>query len=223
MQNIIFDIDGTLWDTTEVVAKAWNKAILEVGGTSAMVTSSVLKKEFGKTMDIIADDLFPDASKAQKKLLLQRCCQYEQAALRENTGNLLFPEVKETLCKLSEQCRLFIISNCQSGYIELFMEKAGVEKYITDYECFGNTGKSKGENIKLVIQRNNLNDAVYVGDTQGDYEATVFAGIPFVFAKYGFGEIENCYLAISQIKELWNLYQAGKLCTGETCWQSRGR
>jgi phosphoglycolate phosphatase len=212
MQNIIFDIDGTLWDTTEVVATAWNKAILEVGGTGTMVTSSMLKKEFGKTMDVIADDLFPDIVKTQRELLLQQCCQYEQAALRENKDNLLFPEVKETLGKLSEQCRLFIVSNCHSGYIELFMQKAGVEKYIIDYECFGNTGKSKGENIKLVIQRNNLNDAVYVGDTQGDYEATVFAGIPFVFAKYGFGEVENCFLAISQIKELWSLHQTGKLC-----------
>jgi phosphoglycolate phosphatase len=212
MQNIIFDIDGTLWDTTEVVAKAWNKAISEVGGTSAMLTSAVLKKEFGKTMDVIADDLFPDVDKAKRALLLQGCCQYEQDALMENTVNLLFPEVKETLAKLSESSRLFIVSNCQSGYIELFMEKAGVEKYITDYECFGNTGKSKGENIKLVMERNHLNDVIYVGDTQGDYEATVFAGIPFVFAKYGFGrvKIENCYRAIGEIKELLNLYRERK-------------
>jgi phosphoglycolate phosphatase len=212
MQNIIFDIDGTLWDTTEVVARAWNKAILEAGGTGAMITSSVLKKEFGKTMDVIADDLFPDVDKAKRALLLQRCCQYEQDALMENTVNLLFPEVKETLAKLSGSCRLFIVSNCQSGYIELFMEKAGVEKYITDYECFGNTGKSKGENIKLVMERNHLNDVIYVGDTQGDYEATVVAEIPFVFAKYGFGKvkIENCYRAIGEIKELLNLYRERK-------------
>jgi len=53
MRNIIFDVDGTLWDTTEVVAKAWNKAISEVGGTAAVVSATVLKKEFGKTMKVI--------------------------------------------------------------------------------------------------------------------------------------------------------------------------
>lgn len=205
MQNIIFDVDGTLWDSTEVVAKAWNRAISEVGGTDAIITSPVLKKEFGKTMDQIADDLFPDASEEKRELILKQCCKYEHSALIENTDNLLFPGVKETISKLSEKCRLFIVSNCQSGYIELFMKKAGIEKYITDYECFGNTGKSKGENIMLVMKRNHLDDVVYVGDTQGDYQATVFAGIPFVFAKYGFGNVENCYLAISDIKELMNL------------------
>jgi phosphoglycolate phosphatase len=90
------------------------------------------------------------------------------------------------------------------------MEKAGIEKYITDYECFGNTGKSKGENIKLLMKRNNLDDAVYIGDTQGDYEASVFAGIPFVFASYGFGSVENYYLAISDIKELMEPCREGK-------------
>lgn len=205
MKNIILDVDGTLWDTTEVIAKAWNRAISEIGGTDAIITPSILKREFGKPMDEIANNLFFDVSERKRELLLELCCKYEHDVLKDNTDDLFFPYVRETLRKLSEKCSLFIISNCQSGYIELFMEKAGVEKYITDYECFGNTGKSKGENIKLVMERNNLDEAVYVGDTQGDYEATVFAGIRFVFANYGFGSVENCYLAISEIKELLNL------------------
>ncbi|MDV3427488.1 MAG: HAD family hydrolase [Bacillota bacterium] len=205
IKDIIFDVDGTLWDTTEIVAKAWNKVIAEIGGTAAVITSDLLKKEFGKTMEVIADDLFHDASDSKRALIMNQCCKYEHDALKENMDDLLFPDVKETLRKLSEKCGLFIVSNCQSGYIELFMKKAGVEKYITDYECFGNTGKNKGENIMLVIKRNNLQDAVYIGDTQGDYEATVLAGIPFIFAKYGFGSTPDCYLAISEIKELLNL------------------
>ncbi|WP_411682017.1 HAD family hydrolase [Clostridium thailandense] len=201
----MFDVDGTLWDTTEVVAKAWNRAVSEVGGTDAIITSSVLKKEFGKTMDVIAEDLFTDASCENKKLILKKCCEYEHDDLEEDTHNLLYSNVKETISELSEKYRLFIVSNCQCGYIELFMKKAGIEKYITDFECFGNTGRCKGENIKLVIERNNLNDVVYVGDTQGDYEATVLAGVPFIFAKYGFGSVEDYYLEISDIKELLNL------------------
>lgn len=205
MKNIIFDVDGTLWDTTKVVADAWNRAISEVGGTATITTASMLKKEFGKPMDVIANNLFYDASEKQRELLLELCCKYEHEALIESTDNLLFPGVIETIKKLSEKCSLFIVSNCQCGYIELFMQKTGIEKYITDFECFGNTGKSKGENIKTVIERNNLDDVIYVGDTQGDYEATVFAGVDFVFAKYGFGSVRNCYLAIDEITELLDL------------------
>lgn len=205
MKNIILDVDGTLWDTTDIVAKAWNRAVKEVGGTAAVITADVLKREFGKPMNVIADNLFYDTSEKERKLLLEKCCQYEHDALEENTENLMFSEVKETLQKLSEKCRLFIVSNCQSGYIELFMNKTGTKAYITDHECFGDTGKSKGENIKLIMERNHLEEAFYVGDTQGDYEATVVAGVPFVFAKYGFGSPESCYKAISEIKELLEL------------------
>lgn len=205
MKNIILDVDGTLWDTTEVVSRAWNKAVSKVGKTKAKITPTVLKKEFGKPMDVIGKNLFYDLNNGERKILLDLCCQYEHEELEKNTDNLLFPNVKDTLKKLSEKCRLFIVSNCQSGYIELFMEKAKIEKYISDYECFGNTGKSKGENIKQVVERNHLDNAIYVGDTQGDYEATIFAGIPFVYAEYGFGNTKNYNLAISNIKELLDL------------------
>lgn len=211
MQSIIFDVDGTLWDSTGVVAKAWNRAVSEVGITADIITADILKKEFGKTMDVIANNLFPKASEREKEQVLQLCCKYEHDALIENMDNLMFPNVKETLEKLSEKYSLFIVSNCQSGYIELFMEKVGAEKYITDCECFGNTSRGKGENIKLLMERNNIKDAVYVGDTQGDYEATKFAGIPFIFVKYGFGNPDGYYLSISDMKELITLSEEGKL------------
>lgn len=206
MKNIIFDVDGTLWDTTEVVARAWNRAILEVGGSAAVVSAEILKKEFGKTMDVIADNLFYDADQETRQLILEKCCENEHEDLMACREDLLYPHVKETLKKLSEKCSLFIVSNCQSGYIELFMQKAGVEEYITDIECFGNTGKSKGENLKLLMERNHLTEAIYLGDTQGDYEATIHAGIPFIHAGYGFGSVQGEVHRIQAIVELTEWY-----------------
>ena len=207
MENIIFDVDGTLWDSTEVVAQAWNKAIAEVGGTKVVVNAAILKREFGKTMKVIADNLFPDADEATKALLMKKCCVYEHEALEENEETLLYPAVVETIKELAQRHRLFIVSNCQTGYIELFMKKAGVEAYIEDWECFGDTGKVKGENIRLLMERNKLAGAVYVGDTQGDYEATQLARIPFIFAQYGFGSVENPAQAIECFEELLPLFR----------------
>ncbi len=202
MKNIIFDVDGTLWDTTKVVARAWNRAISEVGGSDVVVSAEVLKKEFGKTMDVIVDNIFYDANKETRQLIVEKCCENEHEELLECSEDLLYPHVKETLAKLSEKHRLFIVSNCQSGYIELFMQRAGIEEYITDFECFGNTGRSKGENLKLLMERNHLEEAIYLGDTQGDYEATVAAEIPFIHAGYGFGSVANKVAAIYDIREL---------------------
>ena len=204
MSNIIFDVDGTLWDSTAVVARAWSRAAAEEGKTAAVINAAVLKKEFGKTMKVIADNLFSDVDEASRTRLMETCCRYEHEELEAETADLLYPEVAETLKQLAAAHRLFIVSNCQSGYIELFLKKSGLTPYVEDWECFGGTGLPKGENIRLLMKRNHLGSAVYVGDTQGDYEATQVAGVPFIFARYGFGCVEGVP-AIDGIRELLEL------------------
>ena len=72
-----------------------------------------------------------------------------------------------------------------------------LEKYFSDFEMSGRTDLTKGENIKLVMERNGINNALYLGDTIGDQFAAKDAEIPFVFALYGFGTTENPEYTIS--------------------------
>ena len=189
--SIILDVDGTIWNTTGIVADAWNLAFDKYFPQVPHVTADILKGQFGKPMDVIADNLFPMLSKDEKKLLMEKCCEMEQAALMENTKDIAYDGVIETIKKLSQKIPVFIVSNCQSGYIEVVMEKNGIADYIRDFECFGNTGLLKDQNIRLIIERNNLKVAAYVGDTQGDYEACKKADVPFIWAAYGFGRPED--------------------------------
>ncbi len=202
--GLILDVDGTIWNTTGVVAEAWNKTIDTYFPQVPHVTAEILKGQFGKTMDVIADNLFSILSADDKKILMKQCCVYEQKALLENTKNITYDHVIETLEKLSSIIPIFIVSNCQSGYIELVIEKNKITKLIKDFECFGNTGKSKGENIRLIVERNGLKNPVYVGDTQGDYEACKEAVVPFIWAAYGFGKPEdnNYYGKIDSFTQL---------------------
>ena len=57
---------------------------------------------------------------------------------------------------------------------------------------------------KYAAERNGISkaDAVYIGDTEGDEKATRFAGIPFVWAKYGFGKALSPDAVLNDIKEL---------------------
>lgn len=203
--SIILDIDGTLWNTTGIVAQAWNKAISRLFPQVPLVTAEILQGQFGKTMDTIADNLFAGLTAEQKKFLIDKCCEEEQAALHSNTENITYEGVVETIAQLSTKVPLFIVSNCQSGYIELVIEKNHIEKYITDYECFGTQGKPKDENIRLIVERNNLKNPVYVGDTQGDYEACTKAGVPFIWAAYGFGKPESYVAKIEKFSDLKDL------------------
>lgn len=56
--GIILDVDGTIWNTTEIVAQAWNRAIDESFPQVPHVTADILKGQFGKTMDVIGNNLF---------------------------------------------------------------------------------------------------------------------------------------------------------------------
>lgn len=189
--SIILDVDGTIWNTTGIVADAWNLTFDKYFPQVPHVTAEILKGQFGKPMDVIADNLFPMLSKDEKKLLMEKCCEMEQAALMENTKDIAYDGVIETIKNLSQKIPVFIVSNCQSGYIEVVMEKNGIAEYIKDFECFGNTGLLKDQNIRLIIERNDLKAAAYVGDTQGDYEACKKADVPFIWAAYGFGRPED--------------------------------
>ena len=188
--SIILDVDGTIWDTTPIVAKAWNKAIEKLYPRVPCVTADILKGQFGKTMDIIGRNLFGELTAEEQKKLLDQCCIEEQEALEDNQENITYSGVVETIRELSAKVPLFIVSNCQAGYIELVIKKLGLEDYITDFECFGNNGLPKDKNIRLVVERNSLKAPVYVGDTQGDFDACKLAGVPFVWAEYGFGKID---------------------------------
>ena len=202
IENIIFDVDGTLWDSTKEVAKAWNRAVRELGIECEEITSDILKREFGKPMNIIADNLFPNADKAEKEEALRLCCVYEHEVLEACEQDLTYSGVMETIQILSKTHQICVVSNCQSGYIELFLEKNQLGQYVLDTECYGDTKKSKGENIRLVMERNHLENCIYVGDTEGDCKAAKEAGIPFVFAAYGFGKAERFEKEIRDIREL---------------------
>ena len=65
--GIILDIDGTIWDTTFIVADAWNLAIEKNFPSVPRVNAGLLKTQFGKPMNVIADSLFTGLDEVQKK------------------------------------------------------------------------------------------------------------------------------------------------------------
>ena len=200
-KGIIFDMDGTLWDSAEGVAKSWTRIVNREYDKERVITIEDIHGVMGKTMDKIAEELFPELPPDPRMELLKKCCDDENAYLREH-GGVLYPKLEETLSELKKDYPLYIVSNCQSGYIEAFLDYYGFGHYFEDIECFGNNGLQKGENIRRLAERNGLTEAVYVGDIQGDYDATMEAGFTFIHAAYGFGKINAETLRIDEFREL---------------------
>ena len=199
--GIIFDMDGTLWDSAKAVAESWTEVVAREYTPERVITEDEIKRVMGLTMDKLAAQIFPELSESRRLQLLDVCGREENEYLRTH-GAIVYPKVEETFQRLKEKYHLYIVSNCQSGYIEAFLEYYGYGRYIEDIECYGNNGLVKGDNIRKVVERNYLTKAVYVGDIQGDYDASMQAGVEFIHAGYGFGTVDANVPEITAFGEL---------------------
>lgn len=202
---LIFDIDGTLWDSRELVAKGYNKQLRKEGLDHLCVTAQQLTRLFGKVLADMADILFESLPQEERCPLLARCTASENSYLKDDPCNFGYPEIKETLQKLHETHRLFIVSNSQSGYPQLCIRKMGLGELIEGHLCHGDTGLSKGKTILQLMEKHGVKKPLYIGDTQGDYEATLEAGVDFAWAAYGFGAPEGFLYRVDSPRELLSL------------------
>lgn len=204
MDAIIFDVDGTLWDSRIPVAHSWNHSIERYTGKPSRYTPEYLGQYFGCTMDVISQVLLPDCSPEERLRLGERIFAEENDWLATEPGTV-YPGVGDTLEQLCQKYPLYIVSNCQNGYIEVMLETTGFGRFFADHLCYGDTGEGKDKNLVTLCRRYRLENAVYVGDTQGDAEACAQAGLPMIYAAYGLGEVKNPWKTIHRFPELLEL------------------
>lgn len=198
VDSIIFDLDGTLWSCVDTCIEAWNQVL-----TDAVITKQQLQSVLGLQHDKLAEELLPFLQESERQEVLEEIYKTEVTLITEKGGEL-FSNVEFVLKSLSRVYPLFIVSNCQQGYIEAFLDYYKLDALFADFESSGNTGRGKAHNLRLIIARNNLMHPVYIGDTLGDLQACNEVEIPFIYANYGFGRnVESAY-QISDINDLIN-------------------
>jgi phosphoglycolate phosphatase len=201
---ILFDLDGTLWDSGDTVLPAWNRVLAEVQ-VRPLLTKEELDSFMGLGPQDLADKFLPMLNSPEERLaLFTRCFDAEVEAIRAH-GARLYDGVVEMLTALKARgCFLAVVSNCKDGYIQAFLDYYELHHLFTDFESAGATGLTKGENIALVLSRNGYatEEALYVGDTIWDMEASMKAGVDFLHAAYGFGSVPEGTPAVGSPEEI---------------------
>ncbi len=181
---LIFDLDGTLWDAAAPTARGWNAALAELGAQTRVTVEgirSVAGTPFVGCVEILVPELCPPSDTT-----LNALDTHEKRAIVES-GGILFAGVEGGLRQLASLYPLYLLSNCQGWYYDLFMTTGGLGEYFAGGDCNGFSGLGKAQMLRRLAERQALKNAVYIGDTQGDHDSAREAGMSFGFARYGFG------------------------------------
>jgi len=198
--SVIFDLDGTLWEVIESTYKSAN--IIANKYDLKEISKDTICKVFGLNREESARLYFPDMELNESTKLIDEIAIINIENLKNNGGNV-YPNVKEVLNKLVNKYDLYIVSNtAEIEYIRAFLKSSDTKEWFKNYIAASSLNISKSDAIKKVIDDNKIEKAVYIGDTKIDLEAAYANNIPFIQAKYGFGENLNTDYSINEIKEL---------------------
>lgn len=202
--SLIFDMDGTLWDAVDTYAYSWTK-ILNDNGIGISLTRQDLQRYMGMEMSQIFKEILPDSSPELLKKLYHDIVKNEHEIIAEMGGSV-YPDVLEGLEKLSGRYRLFMLSNCQEGGIRDFMNYTETKYLFDDYMEYGMNFEPKHINLKILIDRHNLKNPMYVGDTDSDSKQCQLVHVPFVFVSWGFGDTDAYALRFDKMKDLTDYF-----------------
>ncbi len=197
--GLIFDMDGTLWDAVDTYARIWND-VFRQAGREANITRENLIGNIGLPIPRILTNLFPDLTDEEAERFSRDLAAAEPELLARY-GGTPYPGVVEGLERLSRRYKLFLVSNCDKHTLPIFMSCIGITPYITDTLSFGNTHRPKGDNMLLIKEKYNLRQPLYMGDIDADGRETHRVGLPFVYARYGFGDTDDYELAFDSFTE----------------------
>lgn len=183
---LIFDLDGTLWNSVKQVAMAWNAAMAKEG-EDYFFDEAGITRIMGLTPEETGPICFPGKTKAEQMRLFRSCFQEEIVFLTRHPG-VLYPFEEDVLKVLKPKYDLYVLSNSDKGYVESYLKGSGLGSYFKGHLCAGDTGLPKGRNIRYLMEKEGIAEAIYIGDTLKDQlETTKIAEIPFIWAAYGFG------------------------------------
>ena len=128
LDMLIFDLDGTLWETTDTTYETIKEVVKEYN-IPYEITRETVTKTMGCTYEQSAKNYFPDYEEEKRYKMFDIFLETNSKKLFDIGGNV-YPNLENILIKLKEKYKLAIVSNCVDGYIEAFLNSSDSKSVI---------------------------------------------------------------------------------------------
>jgi len=183
---IIFDIDGTLFDTKEGIIKTFNKVLGLVG------TKTIEVNDEAKYIGPPVKSSFIKYAELSEAVANEATALYRKYYVEEYVGfSRLYDGVETCLNELLDKGYILGIATMKTyPQVKKLLDITIESKYFSVIKTAKEDGSlSKSQMLKEI--KTEFGEGMYymVGDTEGDYKASCDAGMNFIYASYGYGEL----------------------------------
>lgn len=196
---ILFDLDGTLIDSTEAILESFHHSLREHGNHTS-VSDAMITSQIGHTLETmfagvgIASEQIESHVATYKRYYREISCQ----------KTLLLPNASEAVKEAATFARLGIVTTKTGLYSRELMEHFGLMQYfevLIGREHVENPKPHPEPILKAIEQMNGAVASVWmIGDTRLDIESSKQAGIECVAVASGYDKLEQLITLTDIIK-----------------------
>ncbi|MGI6732048.1 MAG: pyrophosphatase PpaX [Anaerovoracaceae bacterium] len=174
INTILFDFDGTIMNTNDIIIKSWQHTFLTVEGKER--TLSEIVQTFGEPLHLTMERLLP-------QIPVDEGVEIYRSFHRDHFHDLIqvFPGVLETLEELqSSGYKIGLVTSRLWSSTSIGLDKYDMKKYFSAIVTHDDTDKHKPDpepvNIALSKLDSKAQEAIMVGDTMFDILCAKNAG-----------------------------------------------
>ena len=211
MQAIIFDMDGTLFQTDRILELALDDTfklleemnIWEKGEPTPIDT---YRRIMGVPLPVVWETLLPSHS-LEVRVAANEIFHEKLVDNIRNGNGALYPKVQEVLGILKKQnIDLYIASNGQTPYLRAIVEQYDLMKWITEVFSIDQIESlDKTELVGKIVRKYFIQHGAVVGDRLSDINAAKGNGLTAIGCRFDFAqeeELAQADLVISSFAEL---------------------
>lgn len=207
-QAVIFDMDGTLFQTNLILEPALVETfdVLRAEGLWDEETPIEKYQEImGAPLQVVWETLCPNHSLQVREKSNETFHEKLIELIKLNRG-ALYPYTIEVLERLSQKYNLYIASNGQVEYLQAIVDTYELNRFITKvYSIQSISSGHKSDLVKNVVEENNIVKGTVVGDRLSDINAAKDNALKAVGVNFDFAqvmELEKADKVIDNLKEL---------------------